>query len=392
MVCREFVERLRRLALRNAGQGADPHRTIAIRRRRVHPGHEDINGGLSDIRRTHELAQWVDHPGQGVVDPTTQGRHVHGVLPALRGRIMIVARTNDPALARARNTGALPKQSPADSPPRDARRTGAGLNDAARKLNSRVTEVRAGRRGVILWRTRSDKILCADIGPECRHAGIEDSLPIRLEYRYPKRRAHSGEHWFEPVRGHRHFESMAERLAMMQLAYHYNRSDQPTIVAFSSQPMLIAFEDRGVHVPDLMAGFDDGTATVFDVKLRKALTPEQRDIFERTGEVSRRVGWRYVGVLEPERVVGFNIEKLAAYRHPRYAPPPDVTAAVGEFCANGRELGDVADWLARDLPRRAVPWLLYLLWMRVLEPASLTVPLEWDVRVTTATFGQTRSL
>lgn len=254
---------------------------------------------------------------------------------------------------------------------------GTGVNDAARRLAGRVRAASVGVSDCLVWRTSSDELRRAPINSASCDLGFEDSAPIRIEFRYQGRRAFSGEHWFSPTRRSLHYESMTERLSMILLAYHYNRDDMPDIVAAASQPMLIV-GPYGRRYPDLMLRFDNGERVVIDVKTRHGLNIEQRARSERTQEVCDRVGWRYFAVVEPPAVIGYNLETLASRRQPWYRPTAELQAKAVDLCRQPRRLKDVADMLSPTSRGSISGNLLHLLWSRVLDPVTLTAPLDWD--------------
>lgn len=260
-------------------------------------------------------------------------------------------------------------------------RRGTGVNDAARKLNRRVNKASAGYHDTLVWRTNSDELRRAPIGPHCYDFDLEHALPIRIAYRWSGRKAYSGQHWFSPTGTSLYYESMMERLGMIQVAYHFNRADLPSIVAASSQPVRILFDSRGGCFPDLFCRFSDGTRTVLEVKPRGALSMEKRAEFERTQDICTRIGWQYAAILEPTEVVEYNLYTLAARRQPRFAPPADLRDEIVDLCQDPVPLGEVADTLSPASRAHVSPQLLHLMWMRVIEPWTLQEPLDWATRI-----------
>jgi hypothetical protein len=274
-------------------------------------------------------------------------------------------------------------------PPKPPTRRGTGLNDAARKLSERVEAASAGMRDALVWRTRSDEVRAEPISSRCYELDLEGSLPIRIAYRWTDRTAYSGQHWFSPTATSLYYESMTERLGMIQLAYHFNRADLPDIVAASSQPMRLPSGPGKGCYPDLMCRFSDGTKTVFEVKPRGMLKQARREKFERAQDICTRVGWHHQAILEPLDVVEYNLDALALFRHPRLAPTPDLQAKIVDLCQVPRPFQEVVDALSSPSHRHVSTHLLHLLWMRVVDPVTLQEPLDWDVPIVDPHFIRT---
>ena len=266
---------------------------------------------------------------------------------------------------------------PGIRPPRQGR---TGPNDVARRLAARVRQASEGLDDIVVWRSRDNRLRRAAIGPQCYELGMERSYPIRLEYRWPQRRAYSNERWCSHTGESLHCESMTERLGIMQLEYFFNAPGLPRIAAAATQPMLV-ITGRKHRFPDLMLRLTDGRRLVIDIKRRNAMTEAVKEKLAVTREVCQRVGWQYAVVHEPAKVVEYNLEMLSSRRHPRFAPWPELREAVLAQCRSPRPLGEVVDAISPRGRGLIMPYVHHLLWARAMDPLTLHDPLDWDTPV-----------
>lgn len=263
---------------------------------------------------------------------------------------------------------------PGIKPPRLGR---TGPNVSARRLADRVRVATVGRDNIIVWRTRDNRLRHAEIGPRCRDLGMERSYPIRLEYRWPKRRAYSNERWCSHTGESLHCESMFERLVIMQLEYFFNGPGMPRIAAAATQPMLMLSEGRARY-PDIMLRLTDDRRLVVDAKPRDKMTPDVVANLAVTREVCQTVGWEYAVVHEPSKVVEYNLETLSSRRHGRFAPWPELRDAARDQCLAPRPLGDVLDAISPAARGNVISYVHNMMWNRLIDPMTLQEPLDWD--------------
>ena len=189
---------------------------------------------------------------------------------------------------------------------------------------------------------------------------FERVAPVRS---FPSSRGQSsfpGLYYAATMDAHVGFESWLERDVAMMLDF------DPAIVAFSSQPFWLAWEQRGKrrrHAPDYFARQADGTGVVIDVRPDDRIAPRDAEAFAATERACQEIGWVFRRTSGPGVVLAANVRWLAGYRH-RRCYREDVAGVLTRVFAQpkpviggAREAGD---------PVAVLPVLYHLLWKQVL--------------------------
>ncbi len=191
----------------------------------------------------------------------------------------------------------------------------------------------------------------------------------RTGNRYPKKRNYQGLHWFSNTQMHVWYESLFERHALLWLDFTCD------IVAISTQPMRMVFEDGTEHYPDFIALHADHRQTVYDVKPASLIGPEAQEQFDKTAQFCRRAGWGYEVLSEFDPVVRSNIEWLSQFRQNCFAPTPEVRARLFEALSEPLNVGDAAYAMHQGTWTGGVGAIYHLVWNRELV-LDLTSPLS----------------
>jgi hypothetical protein len=96
----------------------------------------------------------------------------------------------------------------------------------------------------------------------------------------------------------------------------------------AAQPFCILFPDNSRHFPDFFSLSGDWTQTVWDVRPAAKIDMETREIFLKTREICRSIGWDYQIVTELPLTARFNLELLARYRHTYDRPTDELESEV----------------------------------------------------------------
>ncbi|MBC7596572.1 MAG: TnsA-like heteromeric transposase endonuclease subunit [Kineosporiaceae bacterium] len=205
-------------------------------------------------------------------------------------------------------------------------------------------------------------------GPVLFDVGIVDGRPVRKPGRYRGQKNYPGKHWFASSGLHVPFESMLERSALMRIDFALD------VVAIAAQPVRISFADGGSAVPDFLAQHRDGTQTVFEVKVARALTAEKVAKFDRSKQVCNLIGWGFEILTECEVVMMDNLELLAGFRNPLYFPVREVRERILSAARTLVTLREGA--IASGLPiRDGYAAVYHLAWNREVG-LDLTVPIS----------------
>ncbi len=204
---------------------------------------------------------------------------------------------------------------------------------------------------------------------------FERASAVRSFPAWKGKRHYSGLLWLDRLRQHVEFESLAERLCLIEL----DRETQ--VAAVSSQPMWIRWCDgtSRAHAPDYFARLHDGGAVVIDVRPERRIDERARCQFDRTAVFCEERGWRYVVYAEDSRVRDANLRFLLRYRHPHWRSL-DILPRVRGFQGRIHELvallddGDPADALARCY---ALMWSGELV-AELDQPLSMRTEVRWE--------------
>ena len=111
---------------------------------------------------------------------------------------------------------------------------------------------------------------------------------VRTPKSWKHKKNYTGEYWAATTGGHVWFESLYERVALMQL------DRDPQVAAISSQPMWIYWSGTARrHAPDFFVRFRDGSAAVMDVKPLALIEPDDIEAFDWTSILCKELGWDY---------------------------------------------------------------------------------------------------
>jgi hypothetical protein len=219
----------------------------------------------------------------------------------------------------------------------------------------------------IRWTDIAGTVQESPAHPSLLEAGIITGRPVRKPNRYRGQKNYPGKHWFASSGLHIPFESMLERSALIRLDFATD------VVAIAAQPMRIYFGSGGFVVPDFLAEHPDGSQTVFEVKSSSGLTTETLAKFAKSERVCRSVGWGCQVLTECDVIVMDNLELLAGFRNPAYAPTAEARRRILTAARAPLSLQEGA--AASGLPTRTGYASVYhLAWKRALA-LDLTTPI-----------------
>ena len=142
---------------------------------------------------------------------------------------------------------------------------------------------------------------------------FESADRVRTPRSWKHKRNYTGQYWAAATGGHVWFESLYERVALMQL------DRDPQVAAISSQPMWINWAGTSRrHAPDFFVRFGDGSAAVVDVKPLALIEPDDAEAFDWTSILCRELGWDYFVVRDVSESEGRNLRFLSGYRYERW--------------------------------------------------------------------------
>ncbi|WP_385617670.1 TnsA-like heteromeric transposase endonuclease subunit [Streptomyces sp. P8-A8] len=167
---------------------------------------------------------------------------------------------------------------------------------------------------------------------------FEELAPVSAFPVLPGRRWGPGWWWSATTGRHVVHGSVTMRTQLMAL------DRDPEVTGLSARPMRLIWRDpadgrvRG-WVPQLFARYADGSGLLADCPSSPVAgrdgAQRVRVVLE---AVCARVGWSYRRLEPPGAVMAANLRWLAGYRHPRYAGPPGVQAAISAAFAVPRPL------------------------------------------------------
>jgi hypothetical protein len=196
-------------------------------------------------------------------------------------------------------------------------------------------------------------------GPNLLHRNLHEARRIRTGAQYKAQRNYPGLYAF--AGRHVWHESLFEKSALMSLDYLGG------IRTIASQPMMMQFADRTVHYPDFFAVHSDGSQVVYDVRPEELLDEETAVVFAKTKRVCDLVGWRYELFTTIDPLVQSNLEWIAGYSDPRYAPAPDIAQQVLIATINPMRFRDIVEFIDSVIPARGAMTIYNLLWNHLLD-------------------------
>lgn len=189
---------------------------------------------------------------------------------------------------------------------------------------------------------------------ECAAVAFDlDCSPIRGFPSFRGQSNYPGLWWFSKTREHIGYESWVERDHLMAL------DADPAVIGVASQPFRLHWGDGRHHVPDYFVRLSDGSARVLDVRSDNRISEADAELFDRSDQACRSLGWTYRRVGEADPVVTANLRWLSGYRHPRVYRPAVAAALQAAFdsarplMAGVRSVGEAI---------MVLPVLFHLLW------------------------------
>lgn len=158
---------------------------------------------------------------------------------------------------------------------------------------------------------------------------------VRTPKSWKHKKNYTGQYWAATTGGHVWFESLYERIALMQL------DRDPRVAAISSQPMWIYWTGTArSHVPDFFVRFRDGSAAVVDVKPMARIEPDDAEAFDWTSILCRELGWDYYVVHDVSESEGRNLRFLSGYRYERWRD----SASIEIVHSHAGESSRLSEW------------------------------------------------
>ncbi|WP_022891117.1 TnsA-like heteromeric transposase endonuclease subunit [Agromyces subbeticus] len=177
---------------------------------------------------------------------------------------------------------------------------------------------------------------------DAQHVEFENAAPVRSFPSWRGKRNYSGFYWTATNRRHVGFESLTERTALMLL------DRDPHIIGISSQPMWICWpKDGGAdsHAPDFFVRYDNGDGAVIDVRPEHLIDDHSADVFERTNDLCKQMGFQYRLIPAMDPMLVKNLLFLARYRADEYTATTDQLRALRRFSAQPISLQEIVSRL-----------------------------------------------
>ncbi|MBT2546763.1 TnsA-like heteromeric transposase endonuclease subunit [Arthrobacter sp. ISL-65] len=221
------------------------------------------------------------------------------------------------------------------------------------------------------WVDSGGKIRTAAADSRASALGLEKARAARESANYPGRPNHPGYYWCAGTGALVRYESWTEYLALMWLDHMY------AIRAISSQPMCLHFLDGSHHFPDFFAVYESGSQLLIDVHPEEETTEDDMETFRKTEFLCDRIGWDYLLFTGLSKTLSNNLEWIAAYRHGRYLPPPEVTLNLQAFLQEPHSLRDTGLWVGSGDASAMIHSLYSLMWHRFVL-FDQEQPLTWS--------------
>ncbi|PZU45127.1 TnsA-like heteromeric transposase endonuclease subunit [Microbacterium aurum] len=158
---------------------------------------------------------------------------------------------------------------------------------------------------------------------------------VRTPKSWKHKKNYTGQYWAATTGGHVWFESLYERVALMQM------DRDPAVAAISSQPMWIDWAGTPRrHAPDFFVRFCNGSAAVIDVKPLLRIKPDDVEAFDWTSALCGELGWDYFVVHDISESEGRNLRFLSGYRYDRWRD----SASVDVMRAHSGESARLSEW------------------------------------------------
>jgi len=190
---------------------------------------------------------------------------------------------------------------------------------------------------------------------------VRPQAPARAPGKWQGQEAKQGHYWCAGTQQLVWHESMMEYTSMMLFDHLF---DMVEVVA---QPMMLAFAVGRHHVPDYLIDTAHGERIVLDAHDKDGTTEADAELFALTRRLCERVGWRYEVIDTITDIKRWNLEMMARYRHPRYAPDDILRARVLKLARSYKTFGELRRALVTPRPGEHLPAVFHLMWNRALR-------------------------
>jgi hypothetical protein len=214
---------------------------------------------------------------------------------------------------------------------------------------------------VILWFDAKGERRSATATSKIKPVALHTNEPCRRPATFAGRRNYQGHYWMSQTGHHVWHESMVEYSALMSIDHSLH------IRGVAAQPFCILFPDNSRHFPDFFSLSGDWTQTVWDVRPAAKIDMETREIFLKTREICRSIGWDYQIVTELPLTARFNLELLARYRHTYDRPTDELESEVFGILDRPRSFAELDRLAGASRKWQLRPALYNLMWRRVLS-------------------------
>lgn len=192
-------------------------------------------------------------------------------------------------------------------------------------------------------------------------AGVRPEVPARRPGKWVGQSASQGYYWCAGTQSMLRYESMMEFTSLMLFDHLFD------LVDAVAQPMMLTFADGTHHVPDFLLHTVHGEAIVLDVHDKTMTTDADARAFELTCQLCERVGWRFELIDTISEVTRWNLEMMARYNHPRYAPDEVTRLRILKAVKYEPTFGDLRQALATSRPGEHLPATYHLMWNRAIR-------------------------
>lgn len=178
-----------------------------------------------------------------------------------------------------------------------------------------------------------------------------------------------GFYWFSTINQLVPYESRLEMFTLMALDF------EGEVIGVLGQPLHFDFERNSSkfgHVPDFLVWRERTEPTIVDVKPEAFLDKgKNRQVFECTELVCRRLGWQFELRSEPDDVYLANLKWLAGFRR---RPPQFRSQAEQLFAICGERSIAIRDVLTETkMPAFSRPVLFHLIWKGLVSVDTTTL-------------------
>lgn len=215
--------------------------------------------------------------------------------------------------------------------------------------------IRSTGRDAVTWYDESGHEQSGSPTPKILHRKLHLARRARTGSQYKGKSNYQGMYWLSQLDQHVWYESLFELTAMTWLDYEHG------IHGFSSQPMLLSFNDGTAHFPDFFALHEDGTQVVYDVKPAKLLDSAKQQ-FANTQRICDAVGWQYELFTDIDEFTRVNLEWLLGYRNPRYAPDDETRERLRDAATVPLTFSNAVRLADEKHPRRGIHVIANMLW------------------------------